>query len=303
LSLALQLASGIADFDDIRVAVVENTQAEPAPQIRVPAPPKSLSNRHTNTLGMIFAPVPGTKVLFSIWDTRLKDFQAFVEETAYNANQGMVTVGSDGRKARGASWRDPGFPQGPTYPVCGVSWDDAHAFCRWLTEKERRSGWLDIKQSYRLPTDAEWSVAAGNNTYPCGNQWPPPTNAGNYAGEETLEKPVYPGFKFMPGFRDGFSRTSPVGSFLPNRYGLYDMGGNLWQWCEDWYRKEMNTEEARQNSHWVKEDGGGRSLQVLRGASWVDGGYGTPVVLSAFRGAANPQSRGDAYGFRCVLAP
>ena len=206
-----------------------------------------------NSLGMKFAPVPSTKALFSIWDTRVRDYRAFVKET-------------------GRSWIEPGFPQGPDHPAVNVSWDDAQAFCEWLSAKEKRK--------YRLPTDEEWSLAAGlppesgttpkekdgqiKNTYPWGALWPPPPGAGNYAGSKTT---------------DPFENTSPVGSFEANRYGLYDMGGNVWQWCEDWYE-------------------GNHRKRVLRGGAWNI--LSRDILLSSFRYYAPPGDRSDNTGFRCV---
>jgi hypothetical protein len=74
-----------------------------------------------NSLGMKFVPVAGTQVLFNIWDTRLEDFHAFVESAGYDATEGMYTISKDGWKRRGATWKEPAFKQGPTYPVVGVS--------------------------------------------------------------------------------------------------------------------------------------------------------------------------------------
>jgi formylglycine-generating enzyme required for sulfatase activity len=78
-----------------------------------------------NSLGMKFVPVAGTQVLFSIWDTRVQDFEAFVDSASYNAMRGMMSLGKDGWKQRGPTWREPGFSQGPTHPVVGVSWNSA----------------------------------------------------------------------------------------------------------------------------------------------------------------------------------
>ncbi len=231
-------------------------------------------------LGMKLKPVPGTSVLFSIWDTRVEDFEKFVGDSGYDATDGMYSLRSDGWKQRGDTWKSPGFEQGPTYPVSGVSWEDAEAFCQWLTQKERGKGLLGDNQSYRLPTDAEWSAAAGNGKYPWGNQWPPPAGAGNYAGSEAADG-NWPGdFGSIAGYQDGFATTSPVGSFTANRYGSFDMGGNLWQWCEGWYR-------------------GGRQYRVLRGASWSC--RDRSIALSAYRGWVMPGVRLGNNGFRCVL--
>src|SRR5271165_2569913 len=154
---------------------------------------------------------------------------------------------------------------------------------------------------YRLATDEEWSVAVGldsepGNTpeeknskiklYPWGTGWPPPNGAGNYAGEEIRNTPegrkvikVIKGV--IKGYNDGYPLTSPVGSFSANKNGLYDMGGNVWQWCEDWYNSE-------------------NLFRVLRGASWYD--YDPYRLLASFRRTHTPDRRGADAGFRCVLA-
>jgi|HubBroStandDraft_6_1064221.scaffolds.fasta_scaffold03828_5 hypothetical protein len=249
-----------------------------------------------NSLGMKFAPVPGTQVLFSIWDTRLEDFQAFVENAGYDATGGMWSLGQDGWKQLGATWKEPGFSQGPTNPVVGVSWDDAKAFCTWLTQRERRSGALPEGMHYRLPTDQEWSVAVGldserGNTpeeknskirlYQWGTKWPPPPGVGNYCGMEARIGNEPQDLTVIEGYNDGYPRTSPVGSFAANKNGLYDMRGNVWQWCEDWYNSE-------------------NTFRVLRGASWYD--YDPYRLLASYRRNHTPDRRGADAGFRCVVA-
>jgi formylglycine-generating enzyme required for sulfatase activity len=215
-----------------------------------------------NSLGMKFAPVPGVDVLFGVWAVRVQDFQAFVTAT-------------------GRAWPKRSFALGPTHPSVHVSWEDATVFCAWLTEKERAAGRLGPTQSYRLPQDWEWSVAVGlneprggtpeskntkiRNVYPWGTAWRPPQGAGNYASSLNM---------------DTYANTSPVGSFAANRYGLYDMGGNVWQWCEDFYNGSS----------------GGR---VLRGASFSI--YDSISLLSSYRSNFDAGSRHDAVGFRCVV--
>ncbi len=215
----------------------------------------------TNSLGVKFVPAGTDGVLFSVWDVRVKDYAMFV-------------------KATGHEWPKPGFTQTENDPAVMVSWDDAHAFCDWLTKKEQAKGSLASNQSYRLPTDAEWSKAVGLNessegtpgsksrhifgVYPWGTQYPPPKGAGNYAESLT---------------HDGYANTSPVGSFTPNQYGLYDMGGNVDQWCEDKLEPESN-------------------LRVLRGGAWSE--YLNDELLSSMRGA-NPGFGNDGFGFRVVM--
>ena len=148
----------------------------------------------TNSLGVKFVPAGTDGVLFSVWDVRVKDFKAFVDATGYDATKGMVSFdndGTDGWKARGDTWKSPGFAQTDDDPVVGVNLDDAKAFCAWLTKKEQAEGKLGANQLYRLPSDAEWSKAVGLNessegtpqskglskgfetVYPWGSGWPP----------------------------------------------------------------------------------------------------------------------------------
>jgi acyl-CoA thioesterase-1 len=235
-----------------------------------------------NSLGMRFMPVPGTTVDFSIWETRVQDYQVFFRETS-------------------TEWPAPDFQPGPTDPAENVSWLNAKKFCAWLTKKERAEGKIKTEQEYRLPTDSEWSVAAGlpaesgatpgeksgrvDGVYPWGNGWPPPKGAGNYC-DATFYKKYEQAYRLKPdtyiqGYDDGYADTSPVGSFAANRFGLYDLGGNVWEWCEDWY----------DNSH---------GDRVLRGASFT--AVDPRRILSSFRSHLPPETVYANYGFRCVLA-
>ena len=237
----------------------EPPKTEPKPEAKIPA------NAFVNTLGMPFVLVPGTEVAFCIWETRVKDYAAYAAANA----------GVDG------NWKKPGFQQEDTHPVVNVSWNDANAFCAWLTKKELAEGKIKAGQKYRLPTDAEWSVAVGldkemgntpreksrgiKDVYPWGKEWPPPVEAGNHNRILKVDK---------------FEYTAPVGSFAANKLGLHDMGGNVWEWCEDKYSP---TSAGR----------------VLRGASW--GNYGPDYLLSSYRVIGSPDGRGGGIGFRCVL--
>jgi len=236
-------------------------------------PPTQATMAFTNTLGMVFKPVPETGVLFCIWETRVKDYAAYA---AANAEV-------DGSWKEPAYFKRKGFKQADTHPVVAVRWNDAKAFCAWLTKKELTTGKIKAGQKYRLPTDAEWSLAVGlgkekgntpeekhlgiKDVCPWGNEWPPPKGAGNY--EPSLKV-------------DEFDITAPVGSFAANQHGLYDLGGNVLEWCEDKYSPN-------------------RSWRVLRGASW---GNATPADLwSSNRHYITPniQFFFIMAGFRCVL--
>jgi len=121
--------------------------------------------------------------------------------------------------------------------------------------------------------------------FPWGKDYPPSGKVGNYADESfyaKFPKDANDKNKDQPrieGYTDGYATTSPVGSFPANAYGLYDMGGNVWQWCEDWFDA----------SH---------TARVLRGASWTD--HARYYLLSSHRAPRSPGGRGS-HGFRCVV--
>jgi serine/threonine protein kinase len=241
-----------------------------------PPPPKPVSagplagvtkeNPYANSLQMRFVPLPtrgaaaGPKVYVSIWETRVQDYEKFVNATR-------------------RQWDRPPFAQGPTHPAVRVSWTDANAFCEWLTQLEHSSKSLDEGCRYRLPTDAEWSAAVGLGEeygaypamkdcaapgFPWGDAWPPPKNAGNYD----------PSVK-----TDTFIYTSPVGSFQPNALGIYDLGGNAYEWVFDFF-------DASHTTH------------PVRGGSWADE---KDAMMSSLRFPSLPDVRYKSYGFRCVL--
>src|SRR5262249_14127530 len=114
---------------------------------------------------------------------------------------------------------------GPNHPVEGVTWEDAVEFCRLLSFKEREAG-----RVYRLPTEAEWEYAcrAGSTTPFAFGPGASSTQA-NFSGDHPYEEGA-------PG--PYLQSTSAVGSYEPNAWGLYDMHGNVWEWCADWYRPD-----------------------------------------------------------------
>ena len=254
----------------------------------------------TNSLGHRFRALPGFKTKLAIWPVRVADFAAFVAATRYDATGGMLTLGPTDYDwlPNGKTWKDPGYAQGPDHPVVGVNYFDAGAFCRWLTATERKAGVLARGETYRLPTDQEWSAAIGlsrergrtpeerlhasDGRYPWGPDWPPPAGFGNYAGAESKEGMpswwgVVPG-----GYTDPYPRTSPVGSFPPSKRGFFDLSGNVWEWCSDSYSR-------------------GSVAKVTRGGAW---GSDRPAYLqSAKRNPQFPEARVDELGFRLALGP
>ncbi|MGH7951193.1 MAG: formylglycine-generating enzyme family protein [Limisphaerales bacterium] len=267
-----------------RVKIVQREARSTAPEAG--AFPKS--NRWTNSLGMIFVSVPQTKVQFSIYETRVKDFAAFA----------ATNPKLDGTNWNHALYHDvTPVSNGPNFPVVNVSWNDAKAFCDWLTKTERASGKISANEFYRLPTDAEWSMAVGigdretgatpkeknskiENVFPWGTQFPPPPRAGNFADQAALN--YFTNWPNIKNYNDGFVTTSPVGSFTPNEFGIYDLAGNALEWCEDFYDAS-------------------RKHRVLRGGAWNN--CGPKSLLSSHRANVAPKRFSVVTGFRCVLAP
>jgi formylglycine-generating enzyme required for sulfatase activity len=267
-----------------------------------------LASARENSLGMKFAPVAGLDgVLFGIWETRVRDFRAFVEDRAnnngydYRAGVQAMVLKSDGWKQRGwdYGWDNPGFAQTEDHPVTCVSWEDAQAFCAWLTRVDRAAGRIGPTQAYRLPRDWEWSVAVGLNEphtgtpreksgridqYPWGtNRMPPPARWGNYAGDEAKNADWPSFYNTIANYRDDHARTSPVGYYGAKHGALCDLGGNVSEWCEDFY--DVQNQE-----------------RVLRGGSWLLT-YSPNRLLSSHRSYFyRSEPRFGYIGFRVVLA-
>lgn len=218
---------------------------------------------YVNSLGMRFVPVKGTGVLFGIWEVRVADFTQFVREKVYTSAE------------------DPPFEQGPDHPVVMVSWNDAQAFCQWLSEKEGIE--------YRLPTGQEWGMAVGKDRYPWGDEFPPPRDVENLAGEEAKIGRGDPS-GVIDAWRDKHPRTAPVGSYRRNRFGLYDLGGNAWEWCEDVFTERSDGRDFSSPN----------ALRLGRGGHWASGSSPNSVASSRQDGK-EPDQRDSSSGFRCVI--
>ena len=178
---------------------------------------------------------------------------------------------------------NPSMFKGDDLPVEMVSWDDAVAFCQKLSARDHKK--------YRLPTEAEWEYAcrAGTTTeYNTGNGTSAMDRAGWYDGNSTYI-PVQS--MFFPTTTMTGAGTHPVAQKAPNAWGLYDMHGNVFQWCGDYYREY--TDDAEKST-------GPRTgnARVLRGGSWF---FDHRRCRSACRGAGEPDSRDLDFGFRIAL--
>jgi formylglycine-generating enzyme required for sulfatase activity len=226
-------------------------------------------------------------------------FAAFANDSGYktDAEKDGGSVGyeiEDGKltfkKVDGASWRKPSFDQKGDHPVVQVSWNDAKAFCDWLSKKSGKK--------VALPTEAQWEYAcrAGTKTaYPWGDS---PDDGKGWANcpDQGLKKklPNAPAAWTFFSWDDGFVFTSPVGSFKPNAFGLYDMIGNAWEWCSDWCDGDYYA-----NSPKTDPQGPASGLtRVLRGGCW----FSSPrLCRSAMRLRNAPVIRYGSIGFRVVV--
>ena len=241
----------------------------------------------TNSLGMKFVPAGGKGVLFSVWETRRRDYEIFDQATTAampewrmsrreqkGRRERVQVLTAEGWKEGDANWSEPGFPQTPDDPATGIAQLDAELFCNWLTMIEHKEGRLTAAQFYRLPTLAEWNTAAaGSLEIP-----------GNCAGEEARISP-WPAAWPVLARRDDFPRTAPVGSFPSLQNGLHDMNGNVSEW----------TASESPNRPLMRS---GESYRI-RGSSWATG-KPSELSLEHRRFALRRQAIADV-GFRCAL--
>jgi formylglycine-generating enzyme required for sulfatase activity len=185
------------------------------------------------------------------------------------------------------SWRNPGFKQGDDHPVVNVTWNDAVAMSRWLSAKEGKK--------YRLPTEAEWEYAARAGTrtrYYSGNDPQSLLKAANIFAADTAKS--WPKWKdYALGGYDGFEFTAPVGSFAPNALGLYDMHGNAWEWCADWYGEDFYAQSPGRDP---LGPASGR-VRVRRGGSWHTWSF---YARSSYRNWNSPETRYTLVGMRLL---
>ncbi|MCK7582247.1 MAG: formylglycine-generating enzyme family protein [Chromatiales bacterium] len=198
------------------------------------------------------------------------EFRRFVDATGYRTEAereggAWVYDGEQWAQKADAHWRNPYFSQEDAHPVVCVSWNDAAAYCEWLSEQTGKR--------YSLPTEAEWEYAcrASSEAAYCFGD-----------GEQQLGKYAW----YSKNSKD---KTHPVGQKRANRWGLYDVHGNVWEWVRDWYG--TYSEESQQNPS-GPETGSGR---IVRGGSW---GGGAGLCRSAYRDWCDPGGRYGLLGFR-----
>jgi len=203
-------------------------------------------------------------------------FAAFVKDSSYktDAEKADWSIGfeiKDGTfdvKKTVRSWREPSFDQKGDYPVVQVSWNDAKAFCDWLSKKSGKT--------VVLPTEAQWEYAcrAGSKTrFSFGDS---DKGIANYAWHAA----------------NATGTPHPVGQKKPNAWGLYDMHGNVWEWCADWYGPSSKEGAAD------PQGPASGDQRVLRGGAWVS----NPIACrAAYRVGQAPGFRYYFIGFRVAM--
>ena len=236
--------------------------------------------------------------LLGATEVTIGQFRKFVDATKYvteaekygSANtSGSVKAAAPQKEA--FDWRWPGYKQVDDDAVSQVTWNDAVVFCNWLSEQEKltpcyrpdvKTGWTRqlSGNGYRLPTEAEWEYACRAGT------------TGQFSFGETL-RDLDPHAWYL--LKSGSKPVRAVGSKKPNPFGLFDMHGNVFEWCEDgfdatWYAKSPAIDPLAPAG----------ASRVMRGGDW----FGNAVrCRSAFRGRGDQTTRSDDVGFRVVRKP
>ena len=241
-------------------------------------------------------------------------FRAFVKDMGYKTDAEKDGKGAEGfdatipwvTKKADFNWKNPGFEQGDDHPVVCVSWNDAVAFCQWLSKKEGKT--------YRLPTDREfeYAIRAGTKTHwSCGDT---PESLKGFANCADLAlvkngkldqkklternaglSPVSSG---IATWDDGYPFTSPVGALKPNPWGLYDMHGNVWQWCLDLMLSNRPTKDPQIDPEDFIALAKGTGNRKIRGGAWWLG----PGRCRSANWANRPQADSFSFvGFRVAL--
>jgi formylglycine-generating enzyme required for sulfatase activity/serine/threonine protein kinase len=224
-------------------------------------------------------------------------FRRFVDGAGYQTEAEKDATGGQGWSEETKkfehnpryNWQHTGFDQTDEHPVVNVSWNDAQAFITWLSRKEGNT--------YRLPTEAEWEYAcrAGSTTrYSCGDDPEGLAAVGNIPDGTAKEK--HPEWTWAIAARDGFVYTAPVGRYNPNAWGLFDMHGNVLEWCSDGYAADYYKHSPVEDPQGVD----GASHRVNPGGGWF---LRPRYARSAFRHPLDPRCRYCEVGFRVARSP
>jgi formylglycine-generating enzyme required for sulfatase activity len=219
-----------------------------------------------------------------VYEITVGEYREFAQATHRNSAGCQAYDGSWQTKSE-LNWNNAGYHQTATHPVVCVSWQDATDYAAWLS---RKSG-----QHYRLPSDSEWEYAAragSTEPRPWSTHVEAACTAANVADRTAAQQ--YPGWKVHP-CSDGYVYSSPVGSFQPNEFGLYDMLGNVFEWVEDCWHPDYRGAPA-DGSAWLSGD---CTQRGLRGGSWFTA---PSLVGTSARNRFEATYRSNSIGFRLV---
>ncbi len=224
------------------------------------------------------------------YEVTIEEFKMFVSDTGYKTDAEKEGSGKTINNyatrlidKKGADWRNPGFYQNNKHPVVLVSWNDAVAYVEWLSSK--------TGMKYRLPTEAEWEYATRSGGKRYKYSWGNENHQYNIANG-SLSNELYPKFQIWDG-DDKYIYSAPVGSSKANELGLYDLTGNVSEWCSDWYGEEYYAEDVKHNPKGPLQG----SSRVLRGGSCHCQPRYARASLRLFRA---PSYRYYYLGFRLV---
>ncbi|MBN1150568.1 SUMF1/EgtB/PvdO family nonheme iron enzyme [candidate division WOR-3 bacterium] len=252
-----------------------------------------------------------------------RDFAVFVQETGYTTDaERDTTLGfytdTTGYQHDGGTWRNPQGPDGPSaldsipdHPVTQVTWFDAARYCNWLSTREGLEVQYDTltwqclyTNGYRLPTEFEFEYASQGGSvvsYPWGDGSPGIEKVeakANHAGYSTVGEYIQDmeGGDFKAVFshmaKDGYMRTSPVTAFSSNNFGLYDMAGNVWQWCSNYY-----SDYPPVGSNYNPRGSESGEFRSMRGGSF---GHDFRYLRCSARGKNIPMMAIELIGFRTM---
>ena len=235
-------------------------------------------------------PVRITKPFYmGAYEVTVKEFRDFVNDTKYKTDAekgdgGMIFSNTENRwvAQKNMKWDSVPWRIADDQPVVFVSWNDAQAFCKWLSRKEKRT--------YRLPTEAEWEMACRGGAvwarYSWGNKLPGDRDTNFGDGNPKLPES-------LTTVNDGYEHVAPVGSYPPNGFGLYDMDGNVMEWVQDYYDRNYY-ENSPIDDPKGPATGSGR---VNKGGNW----FASPAdCRCAFRGFSGETMSFWNLGFRVV---
>ena len=235
--------------------------------------------------------------LLAATEVTIAQFREFVSATGYRTDAEVLGTGNSAVPTEAApkdrnefTWRSPGFVQQENAAVSQVSWNDAVAFCNWLSRRE------DLTPCYIQDPDAGWKLQPENDGYrlPYESQWEYACRAGT-TGQYSFGDEYQLLSKYDWYGRIGKNETRTVGTKLPNAFGLYNMHGNVGEWCQDFYDPNFYQTSNRDNPTGPAKPLAPKRRRVIRGGDW----WTTAVrCRSAFRGYGDQVTRSDDLGFR-----